>query len=243
MPSDITGISFYNQKEGEFTFRPGPIFAQIVLADEVNRATPRTQSALLEAMAEGQVTVENETMPLPTPFLLLATQNPVELEGTFPLPEAQLDRFLLRLHMGYPTFAEEQSILRRFRTAAPLATLAAVTTAADLIEMMAAVQTVRIDPIIEIYIVNIVRSTREQSTVELGVSPRGTLAFARACQALAALRGRDFVLPDDVKYLAKPALAHRLMTTYQTRQQGQASEAIIEEVLAHVDVPVEANTR
>ena len=242
LPSDITGISFYNQKAGEFVFRPGPIFAQIVLADEINRTTPRTQSALLEAMAEQQVTVENETLPLPTPFLLLATQNPIELEGTFPLPEAQLDRFLLRLRMGYPSLDEERAILRRFRATAPLAALQAVTSAATIVGLLAAVQLVWIDPIVENYLLAIVRATRAHPAIELGVSPRGALALARAraCQALAAIEGRGYILPDDVKRLAVPVLAHRLITTVETRLHGQAGDLLIGEVVKNVPVPVES---
>jgi MoxR-like ATPase len=240
LPSDITGISFYNQKQGEFVFRAGPIFAQVVLADEINRATPRTQSALLEAMAERQVTVENETLPLPTPFLLLATQNPVELEGTFPLPEAQLDRFLLRLRMGYPSLDEERAILHRFRAATPLETLQPVATAATMLRLMESVQQVRIDPIVEDYLLAIVRATREQPAIELGVSPRGALALARACQALAVMEGRAYVLPDDVKRLAIPVLAHRLITTVETRMHGQAGDLLIGEVVKNVSAPVES---
>jgi len=240
LPSDITGISFYNQKAGEFEFRPGPIFAQVVLADEVNRATPRTQSALLEAMAEHQVTIERDTLPLPSPFLLMATQNPIELEGTFPLPEAQLDRFLLRLRMGYPTLEEERTILRRFRNAAPLEDLQAVTTAEAVSGYTRLIQQIRIDPLIEQYLLTIVRNTREQVGIELGVSPRGALALATACQALAAIEGRAYVLPDDVKRLARPVLAHRLITSVETREHGRAGDLIIDEVVKHVYVPVES---
>jgi MoxR-like ATPase len=239
LPGDITGISFYNQQQGEFQFRPGPIFAHIVLADEINRATPRTQSALLEAMAEHQVTVENDTMSLPSPFLLLATQNPIELEGTFPLPEAQLDRFLLRLRMGYPSKDEERAILRRFRSAAPLADLVPVATSDAILRLMGTVQQVYLDPVIEDYLLAIVRATREHASIELGVSPRGALALARACQALAAVEGRSFVTPDDVKRLAVPVLAHRLITTVETRLHGHAGDLVLEEVVNHVPVPVE----
>ncbi|HKD77692.1 MAG TPA: MoxR family ATPase [Ktedonobacterales bacterium] len=240
LPGDITGISFYNQKQGEFEFRPGPIFAQVVLADEINRATPRTQSALLEAMAEQQVTVENDTMPLPAPFLLMATQNPIELEGTFALPEAQLDRFLLRLRMGYPSKDEERAILRRFRAAAPLDDLAPVATSDAILRLMGTVQQVYLDPVIEDYLLAIVRATREDPSIELGVSPRGALALARACQALAAVEGRSFVTPDDVKRLAVPVLAHRLITTVETRLHGHAGDLVLAEVVNHVPVPVES---
>ena len=239
LPSDITGINFYNQKLGEFVFRPGPILAQIVLADEVNRATPRTQSALLEAMAERQVTIERETLVLPRPFLLMATQNPVELEGTFPLPEAQLDRFLMRLRMGYPTPEEERAILRRFRSDSPLDDLVPVATTEALVQAMGTVRQIRIDPLVESYLIEIVQGTRTHPLVELGVSPRGALALARACQALAAMAGRVYVLLDDVKRLAKPVLAHRLITTIETREHGQASDVVIEEVVKKTYVPVE----
>lgn len=239
LPTDITGLTYYNQREGEFQFRSGPIFAQIVLADEVNRATPRTQSALLEAMAEQQVTVDRETMALPQPFLLIATQNPIELEGTFPLPEAQLDRFLMRLRVGYPTLEDERTILRRFRSAEPLATLAAVVDAGDVVRLAQLVRQVRIDPTIEDYLLAIVRATREHPAVELGVSPRGALALARACQGRAALDGRAFVLPDDVKALARPVLAHRLITTIETRMHGGAGDLVIDEVVKNTYAPVE----
>jgi len=240
LPGDITGINFYNQKTGEFAFRPGPILAQIVLADEINRATPRTQSALLEAMAERQVTVERETLSLPRPFMLVATQNPIELEGTFPLPEAQLDRFLLRARMGYPSEGEERDILRRFRTATPLEDLAPVTDAAAVLHLVATVRQIRIDPSIEQYLLAIVRATRGRPELELGVSPRGALAYARACQALAAMRGRTYVIPDDVKQLAKPVLAHRIIATQESRIHGQIAEAVIEEVVSNAHVPVES---
>jgi MoxR-like ATPase len=239
-PNDITGISMYNLQTNTFEFHPGPIMAQIVLADEINRATPKTQSALLEAMAERQVTVDRETVALPRPFLVIATQNPIELAGTFALPEAQLDRFLVRLRMGYPTFAEERAILRRFRTAAPLEELQPITDAATLTRAMAVVQQVQISPATEGYLLEIVRSTRDHPNVELGASPRGALALARASQALAALAGRVYVLPDDVKQLAVPVLAHRLITKLETRVHGQVGDLIVDEVVKHVPVPVEA---
>jgi MoxR-like ATPase len=239
LPGDVTGISYFNQQQGEFVFRPGPLLAQIVLADEINRATPRTQSALLEAMAERQITVERETYALPRPFLLIATQNPVELLGTFPLPEAQLDRFLLRLHMGYPTPAEERAILQRFRDATPLEDLVPVATPAAVLAAMATVRQVRIDPSVESYLVDLVQATRKHPLVELGVSPRGALALARASQALAAMQSRTYVLPDDVKRLAKPVLAHRLIVSIETNERGLATETVIEEVVNNTDVPVE----
>src|SRR5438270_8441565 len=227
LPTDITGVSYFDQKHNEFVFRPGPIFTQILLVDEVNRATPRTQSALLEAMAERQVTVERASMPLPKPFLLIATQNPVELEGTFPLPEAQLDRFLMRVQIGYPSEDEEQAILHRFKQQEVLETLHAVASADQLIELQSAVRTVYWQPEVERYLLAIVRATRGHPSVQLGVSPRGTLALYRACEAYAAMQGRDYVQPDDVKQLAASVLSHRLLTTSRSRIRGQQSVEII----------------
>jgi MoxR-like ATPase len=240
LPGDITGISYFNQKTGEFEFRPGPILAQIVLADEVNRATPRTQSALLEAMAERQVTVERETITLPRPFMLIATQNPVELAGTFPLPEAQLDRFLIRVHMEYPSKQEERDILRRYRDASPLESLQPVATTEAVMQSIATTRQIFMDPSIEDYLIAVVQATRQMTDrVELGVSPRGALALARACQARAAMDGRTFVLPDDVKRLAVPVLAHRLITTSETEHLREAAEAAIREAIQHVPTPAE----
>src|SRR5579875_2885162 len=202
LPTDILGVSYFDQRRSEFVFRQGPIFAQVLLVDEINRATPRTQSALLEAMAERQVTVERDTLPLPRPYLVLATQNPVELEGTFPLPEAQLDRFLLRVGIGYPSEQEEKTILHRFKQEEPLATLQPVASAEQIIELQRAVRQVQWQPEVEDYLLAVVRATRKHSAVMLGVSPRGTLALYRACEAYAAMQGRDFVLPDDVKKMA-----------------------------------------
>jgi MoxR-like ATPase len=239
LPTDITGVSYFDQRHNDFTFRRGPLFTQILLVDEINRTTPRTQSALLEAMAERQVTVERETMPLPRPFLVLATQNPVELEGTFPLPEAQLDRFLMRLSVGYPSEDEEQAILHRFKSAEPLETLQPVMTAESLIAMQETIRQVQWQPVVERYLLAIVRATRDHAGVQLGVSPRGTLALYRACQAYAAMQGRDYVLPDDVKLLAPGILAHRLLTTARTRMRGQRALEILAEILQSVRVPVE----
>ncbi|HZS77207.1 MAG TPA: MoxR family ATPase [Ktedonobacteraceae bacterium] len=239
LPSDITGITFYNQKKGEFEFRPGPLLAQVVLADEINRATPRTQSALLEAMEERQISVERETIVLPRPFIVLATQNPIELEGTFPLPEAQLDRFLMRLRLDYPSHTEERLILQRFKEAQPLQELKPVLAAERLQTLQARVRRVRVEPALENYIVELVRATRSHSGVELGVSPRGTLALYRASQAYAAVHGRAYVIPDDVKRVARPVLSHRMIATSQTRLHGQLMEQIIEDVLHTVAVPVE----
>jgi MoxR-like ATPase len=240
LPSDITGITFYNQKTGDFEFRPGPLLAQVVLADEINRATPRTQSALLEAMEERQITVERETLALPRPFLVIATQNPVEQEGTFPLPEAQLDRFMLRLRLDYPTHEEERAIVQRFKESQPMQDLKPVISADDLKYLQEAIRRVHIDTAVENYIVEVVRATRTHSAVELGASPRGTLALYRASQALAALRGRTYVIPDDVKQLAQPVLAHRLLASSQARMHGRVMEQIVEDVLKSVAVPVES---
>jgi MoxR-like ATPase len=240
LPSDITGITFFNQKKGEFEFRPGPLLAQVVLADEINRATPRTQSALLEAMEERQISVERETVLLPRPFIVLATQNPIELEGTFPLPEAQLDRFLMRLHLDYPSQSEERLILQRFKEGQPLQELQPVLAGEQLEVLQRMIRRVRVEPAVESYIVELVRATRNHSGVELGVSPRGTLALYRASQAYAAIHGRFYVIPDDVKRVARPVLSHRLIATSQTRLHGRVMEQIIEDVLHSVPVPVES---
>jgi len=239
LPSDVTGIYYFNQKTQEFTFRPGPVMAHVVLADEINRATPRTQSALLEAMQERQVTVEGETMRLPSPFIVLATQNPIELEGTFPLPEAQIDRFLIRIGLGYPTEAEEHEILLRFERADPLVDLEPVTSPEELVEMQRLVRQVRVEDSVREYIVQVARATRDHPAVELGVSPRGTLFLYHTAQALAAIRGRDFVLPDDVKAMAPAVLTHRLMIDPQTRLRGATAEEVVADVLDEVPVPVE----
>ena len=240
LPSDITGITFFNQKNSEFEFRPGPLLAQIVLADEINRATPRTQSALLEAMEERQISVERETVMLPRPFTVIATQNPIELEGTFPLPEAQIDRFLMRLRLDYPSHTEERLILQRFKEAQPLDDLQAVLSGERLLELQRLVRRVRVEPVVENYIVELVRATRNHSGVELGVSPRGTLALFRSSQAYAAIHGRFYVIPDDVKRVARPVLSHRMIATSQMRLHGRIMEQIIEEVLHNVPVPVES---
>lgn len=239
LPTDLTGVSYFDQQQSAFVFRHGPIFAQVLLVDEINRATPRTQSALLEAMAERQVTVERETMPLPRPYLVLATQNPIELEGTFPLPEAQLDRFLLRLRVGYPTEDEEEAILHRFKNDEPLESLQAVVSAEEMTALQKAVRQVQWQPVVERYLLAIVRATREHAGVSLGVSPRGTLALYRACEAYAAMQGREYVIPDDIKQLAPSVLVHRILTTTRARLRGGASEAIIQEIISTIPVPVE----
>ena len=240
LPSDITGITFFNQKKGEFEFRPGPLIAQIVLADEINRATPRTQSALLEAMEERQISIERETVFLPRPFIVIATQNPIELEGTFPLPEAQIDRFLMRLHLDYPSHSEERLILQRFKETQPLDDLQPVLTGERLQELQKMIRKVRVEPAVENYIVELVRATRDHSGVELGVSPRGTIALYRSSQAYAAIHGRIYVIPDDVKRVARPVLSHRMIATSQARLHGRVMEQIIDDVLHHVSVPVES---
>jgi MoxR-like ATPase len=239
LPSDVTGVSFFNQRMQEFEFRAGPIFSQVVLADEINRATPRTQSALLECMDERQVTTEGETRPVPRPFIVLATQNPIELEGTFPLPEAQLDRFLLRLSVGYPSETEEKDIVRRFRASNPLDELPAVVEATELAAMQRLTRDVHVVDAVEDYVVRLVRASRLHGSVELGASPRGTLALYRAAQAYAAVNGRGYVLPDDVKRLAPAVLTHRLITSAQSRLRGRAAHDVLAEVLASVPVPVE----
>ena len=238
MPSDITGINYYNQKSGDFEFRAGPIIAQVVLADEINRATPRTQSALLEAMAEGQLTVDGATIPLPSPFLVIATQNPIELEGTFPLPEAQLDRFMLRLRLGYPREEEEEAMLSRFETEDPLSTLAPVAGQADVTGFQQRIREIRVDPVLRNYLVQLVQATRCHADVELGASPRASIGLYRCSQALAAIRGREYVTPDDIKGLAPFALAHRLIIRPQARLRERNADSVIEDILAQVSVPV-----
>ncbi len=238
LPSDVTGINFYNQKEQQFEFRPGPVFHQLLLADEINRATPRTQSSLLEAMQEKQVTVDGETLALPSPFLVIATQNPIELEGTFPLPEAQLDRFLLQIQLGYPTLAEEEEILLRYERTDPLQQLQPVADAATIVALQVQVRTIHVNEDVRRYILAIVRSTREHESVQLGVSPRGTLALYRASQALAALRGRDYVIPSDVKQLCPTVLTHRIHIGAQTRLRGRTPGQIIGEIAENTPAPV-----
>jgi len=239
LPTDITGVSYFDQRRNEFVFRQGPLFTQILLVDEINRATPRTQSALLESMAERQVTVERTTMPLPKPFLVIATQNPIELEGTFPLPEAQLDRFLLRLQIGYPSEEEEQAILHRFKQEEVLETLQPMITADQLLELQSIIRQVNWQPEVELYLLSIVRATRGHPSAQLGVSPRGSLALYRASEAFAALQGRDYVQPDDVKHLAPSVLSHRLLTTSRSRMRGQQSVEIINTIVRNTPVPVE----
>jgi MoxR-like ATPase len=237
LPSDVTGVSIFNQQTREFEFRPGPIMAQIVLADEINRATPKTQSALLEAMEERQITVDGVTYPLPQPFIVLATQNPIEYEGTFPLPEAQLDRFLLRVHIGYADRLDEIAILKRQRDGHPIETLSTVVDVAELLHLQEVIKQVHVDDLIVEYIVALVVATRDHGDVYLGASTRGALALYRAAQAWAAINGRDFVIPDDVKLLAQPVLGHRLIISPAARVRNVTAQAIIDEVLAAVPVP------
>ncbi|MGB9738269.1 AAA family ATPase [Chloroflexus sp.] len=237
LPSDVTGVSIFNQQTREFEFRPGPIMAQIVLADEINRATPKTQSALLEAMEERQITVDGITYPLPQPFVVLATQNPIEYEGTFPLPEAQLDRFLVRVHLGYADRLDEIAILKRQREGHPLETLSKVVEIDELLTLQEAIKQVHVDDLIVEYIVALTTATRNHPDVYLGASTRGALALYRAAQAWAALNGRDYVTPDDIKTLAIPVLAHRLIVSPAARVRNVTAQAVIEEVLTSVPVP------
>lgn len=239
LPSDVTGLNWFNQKEQQFEYRPGPIASQVVLADEINRATPRTQSALLEAMQERQVTIDGVTRPLPRPFLVLATQNPVELEGTFPLPEAQIDRFLLRIAIGYPDEAEENAILDRFRLADPLADLSAAVTPAEVILAQDERRRVLVEDTVRNYVVQVARATRKHAEIELGASPRATLALYQSAQAWAAIYGRDFVLPDDIKFMAPHVLTHRMMLSPQAQLRGRKPEDLIAAVVETVPVPVE----
>lgn len=237
LPSDVTGVSIYNQKEGEFEYRPGPVMAQIVLADEINRATPKTQSALLEAMEERQVTVDGVTYPLPRPFIVLATQNPIEYEGTFPLPEAQLDRFIMRVSLGYPNRSEEIEILSRQQQVHPLNTLEQVIDVTELTAAQQAIRSVHVDRLIKEYIVVLVDATRRHEDVYLGASPRGSLALQVASQARAAIFGRDYVIPDDVKALADATLAHRLILSPSARVRNADTRAVISDIVRSTAVP------
>lgn len=236
LPTDLTGVNIFNQKTAEFEFRAGPLHNQIVLADEINRATPKTQSALLECMEERQITVDGRTYPLPRPFLVMATQNPIEYEGTFPLPEAQLDRFLLRIKLGYPSAQAESEMLLRQQTAHPIESLEQVVSSAELQAMQAEVRQMHVDDSLRNYIVGLVRQTRESEKVYLGASPRGSLALFRACQALAALHGRSFVTPDDIKQMAVPTLSHRLIGPSEST--SGAGDQVVLELLDHHPVPV-----
>ena len=239
LPSDITGINFYRQQTGEFVLRKGPIFTNLFLADEINRATPRTQAALLECMEEGQATIDGETMPLPEVFMVLATMNPIEFQGTFPLPEAQIDRFMMKIHPGYPDEADERLIVQKICAPAGADTLTPVASPADIIAARKEISKVQVSDAIRDYIVRIVRATRESDKIKLGVSPRGTVAMTRACRALAAMQGRDFVIPDDVNELAVPVLAHRIISQSQSSIHISGSnEAIIEYLLSKIPAPL-----
>ena len=237
LPTDITGVSVFNQKSGDFEFKQGPIISQLVLADEINRATPKTQSALLESMEERQVTVEGITHQVPRPFMVMATQNPIEYEGTFPLPEAQLDRFLLMISLGYPTVEEELAIVENQRTAHPIEALEPVVTAEGIVGLQEATRQVYVDDLVKRYVVSIVEATRSNDDISLGASPRGSLALYRGAQAMALLRGRDFVLPDDVKALAVPVLSHRIIVAAAARMRGVRGQDVIRGLLEEVPVP------
>jgi MoxR-like ATPase len=237
LPSDVTGVSIYNQQKNKFEFRPGPIIGQIILADEINRATPKTQAALLEAMEERQVTVDGETHFLPKPFMVLATQNPIEYEGTFPLPEAQLDRFLLRLRLGYPSIADEIKVMDDQQLQHPLETLKSIVKLKEIQQAIDDVKQIYVSPLIKKYIVELTTRTRQSADVYLGASPRGSLSLARASQARAALMGRDYVLPDDIKALAVSVLAHRIIVSPAARLRDLSSDRIMQEIILATPVP------
>jgi MoxR-like ATPase len=237
LPSDVTGVSVFNQKTREFEFRPGPVMAQIVLTDEINRATPKTQSALLEAMEERQITVDGVTYPMEQPFLVLATQNPIEYEGTFPLPEAQLDRFMMRINMGYPSTADEITVLDRQQYAHPVTSIEQVVSAEELVDDQNRIRSVYIDDLVKEYIVKLVKATRKHPDVYLGASPRGSLALFKTSQARAAILGRDYVIPDDIKALAMVTLAHRLIISPSARIKNVDPRAVIQEILDSTPVP------
>ena len=238
LPNDVTGVSIFNQKTREFEFRPGPVFSNILLTDEINRATPRTQSALLEAMGEGQVTVDGVTYQLTKPFLLLATQNPIEFEGTFPLPEAQMDRFLFRINLGYPDLVSEDAMMQMQRQAHPIDSLQQAVDGSSLTELQQKVRQVHVVESVRRYILNLVHSTRDHPALSLGASPRGSLALFRTAQAYAALQGRDYVIPDDIKYVAVACLAHRMMMNPENALSGETTEEVVRALLKKVEVPL-----
>ncbi|MDQ0170761.1 AAA family ATPase [Paenibacillus tundrae] len=242
LPSDLTGIHFFNQKTGDFEFRPGPLFANLVLADEINRATPRTQSSLLECMEERQISIDGSTRQLEHPFIVIATQNPIDNQGTFPLPEAQMDRFMMKIRMGYPTEGESVEILRRTVASRSVADLSSIITREQLLEAQQTYKSVQIDEDLLTYIIQLTEETRKHPELSLGVSPRGAQALLKASQAWAALHGRDYVLPDDIKELAEPVLAHRLVFRNRMRQQEGMAERIIQDILNNVQVPTENMT-
>jgi MoxR-like ATPase len=243
LPTDVTGVSIFNQKTTEFEFRPGPIFAQTLLADEINRATPRTQSALLEAMAERRVTADGNTYTLKPPFLVIATQNPIDQEGTFPLPEAQLDRFLVRLSLGYPSIEEESELLLRLQKGHPIDDLPPVAKAEDILGAQESIRNIHVDDKVRNYILKITHATREHEDVLLGASPRASIALFRTAQALAAIGGRDFAIPDDVKRMAQPILAHRIILKPESRLRKRTPNALVHEIVSEVAVPVLAQER
>lgn len=237
LPADITGFNVYNQQTGKFTYQTGPVITNILLADEINRTIPRTQASLLESMEERQVTIDGRTFPLPHPFFVMATQNPIELEGTFPLPEAQLDRFILKIQLGYPEKDEEISILERFREDDPLLKLEAVASPEEITDLQRARKNIHISFPVREYIATIVRSTRNNNSLRFGASPRGSLGLMRTGQALAALRGRDYVLPDDIKHLVVPVLSHRLILKEEDRLRGETSKHLLDEIVRQIPVP------
>ncbi|MCD8510913.1 MAG: MoxR family ATPase [Bacillus sp. (in: Bacteria)] len=240
LPSDVTGIQFFNPKEQVFELRPGPVMTNILLADEINRATPRTQSSLLEVMEEGQVTIDGETLPLPSPFIVIATQNPVESQqGTFALPEAQMDRFLMQIKVGYPNLQEEQQMLKMYKEKEPIEDLGAIVSLDDITQMQQEIRKVQLAEPVETYLLKIIRATRESESVELGVSPRGTLALMHSAQARAYLQGRDYVMPEDIKALAPHVLCHRLVLTMETSMKRTKDE-VFKDILNSIEVPVEA---
>ncbi len=241
LPTDVTGVSIFNQKTAEFEFRPGPIFAQTLLTDEINRTTPRTQSALLEAMAERRVTVDGQTYALKPPFLVIATQNPVDHEGTFPLPEAQLDRFLIRLSLGYPSLEEEAKMLQRMQHGHPIDELNTVVTGAEVLSCQEAIREIHVDDKVRRYLLEIVQGTRTHDDIQLGGSPRASIALFRTAQALAAIQGRNFVMPDDVKRMVQPVMAHRLILRPESRLRKVTPAALLHEIVSDVRVPVPAH--
>ena len=239
VPSDVLGINYFNMRSGEFEFRPGPIFSQVLLADEINRATPRTQSALLEAMQERQASIDGVTSALPDPFIVMATLNPIEMEGTFPLPEAQLDRFLLRVNLGYPTLEEESAMLTRFQSMQTLDTISSVAGPEEILEAQHAVEQVRMEPNVRDYLLAIIAATRTHSQLRLGASPRASLSLQHAAQARAAMADRDYVIPDDIKEMANPVLAHRVVIESSAGLRGRTRDNVISEILGSIKVPIE----
>ena len=239
VPSDVLGINYFNMRSGEFEFRPGPIFSQVLLADEINRATPRTQSALLEAMQERQASIDGVTSALPDPFIVMATLNHIEMEGTFPLPEAQLDRFLLRVNLGYPTLEEESAMLMRFQSMQSLDTISSVAGPEEILEAQHAVEQVRMEPNVRDYLLAIIAATRTHSQLRLGASPRASLSLQHAAQARAAMADRDYVIPDDIKEMANPVLAHRVVIESSAGLRGRTRDNVISEILGSIKVPIE----